>query len=53
MGIMKNNQQNEGIWKGDIDTSRIFNCDYTPQLINHGVNGTCNGLGYAGKGDTC
>ena len=49
---MKNAQQDEGIWKGDIDTSRIFNWDKTPQLTNYGVDGTCNGLVYADKDDT-
>ena len=51
---MKNAQQDEeGIWKGDIDTSRIFNCDKTPQFINYGVDETCNGLVCAGKGENC
>ena len=33
-GIMTNAEQDDnGIWRGDIDTSRIFNCDETPQFI--------------------
>ena len=46
-------QVEEGIWKGKIDTSRIFNCDETPQFINYGVDRTCTGLVYAGRGDAC
>jgi hypothetical protein len=53
-GIMTNAVQDDtGIWRGDIDTSRIFNCDETPQFINYGVDGTCTGLVYAGRGDAC
>ena len=36
-----------GVWEGDIDLSRIFNHDETPQFINYGVDGTPNGLVYA------
>lgn len=43
----------DGIWEGDIDTSRIFNHDETPQFVNYGVDGTALGLVYAGKGETC
>ena len=32
---------------------RIFNHDETPQFINYGVDGTPNGLVYAGRGDAC
>ena len=42
-----------GIWEGNIDLSRIFNHDETPQFINYGVDGTPNGLVYAGRGETC
>ena len=53
-GIMENAEQDDkGIWRGDIDTTRIFNCDETPQFINFGVDGTCTGLVYAGRGDVC
>ena len=38
-GIMTNAEQLEtGIWNGDIDTSRIFNNDETPQFISYGRN---------------
>ena len=51
---MKDNEQiDDGIWKGKIDTSRIFNCDETPQFVNYGVDGTSTGLVYAGKGEAC
>ena len=53
-GIMTDSKQvEEGIWNGNIDTSRIFNCDETPQFINYGVDGTATGLVYAGRGDAC
>ena len=42
-----------GVWKGDIDTARMFNFDETPQFINYGVDGTQSGLVYAAKGETC
>ena len=42
-----------GIWTGDIDTSRIFNHDETPQFVNYGVDGTPSGLVFAGKGEAC
>ena len=42
----------KGEWKGDIDTTRIFNNDGTPQFMNYGVDGT-SGLVYAGKGEQC
>ena len=46
-------KQENGIWTGDIDTSRIFNHDETPQFVNYGVDGTPNGLIYCGKGESC
>ncbi|XP_047131042.1 uncharacterized protein LOC124810350 isoform X2 [Hydra vulgaris] len=53
-GIMKNAKKvDEGVWKGDIDTTRIFNDDETPEFVNYGVDGTSTGLVYAGKGDVC
>ena len=53
-GIMKDSKKiSDGIWEGDIDTSRIFNHDETPQFVNYGVDGTALGLVYAGKGETC
>ena len=42
-----------GVWTGNVDTARIFNHDETPQFINYGVDGTPNGLVYAGRGDSC
>jgi len=42
-----------GIWSGDIDTSRLFNHDETPQFINYGVNATQSGLAYAARGESC
>ena len=42
-----------GVWVGDIDLSRIFNHDETPQFINYGVDGIPNGLVYAGRGEAC
>ena len=42
-----------GVWKGDIDTGRIFNNDETPQFVSYGVDGTSSGLVYAGRGDQC
>ena len=40
----------EGIWKRNIDTTRVFNSDETPQFIHYGVDGTSSGL-VAAKGD--
>ena len=42
-----------GVRVGDIDLSRIFNHDETPQFINYGVDGIPNGLVYAGRGEAC
>ena len=54
VGIFTNAVQEErGVWTGNIDTERIFNHDETPQFINYGVDGTPNGLVYAGRGDSC
>ena len=36
-----------------IHVTRVYNHDETPQLINYGVDGTPNGLVYAGYGDSC
>ena len=53
-GIMKNYEQvSPGVWKGDIDGSRVFNRDETPQAIRYGVDGTANNLAYCSKGETC
>ena len=53
-GIFKNPTKVEpGVWEGDIDTSRVFNHDETPQFVNYGIDGTANGLIYAGRGDPC
>lgn len=54
VGITKNDQQIEsGKWKGDIDLTRIFNHDETPQFVNYGVDVTPSGLVYAAKGESC
>ena len=42
-----------GVWTGQINTSRVFNHDETPQFINYGVDGTPNGLVYAGRRESC
>ena len=53
-GIFTNAEQDEpGVWRGDIDVIRMFNHDETPQFINYGVDGTPNRLVYAGRGETC
>ena len=41
------------MWIGKIDTTRVYNHDETPQFINYGVDGTPNGLVYAGRGESC
>ena len=41
----------DGVWRGTIDTSRILNHDETPQFINYGVDGTPKGIVYAAKGE--
>lgn len=43
----------EGVWTGDIETTRIYNHDETPQFINFGVDGTPSGLVYAARGENC
>ena len=54
VGIMTDGEQLEtGAWSGNVDTTRIFNHDETPQFVNYGVDGTPSGLVYAGKGETC
>ena len=45
--------QKSGVWSGEIDASRIYNHDETPQFIQYGIDGTPSGLYYAGKGETC
>ena len=53
-GIFTNAEQiGPGAWEGEIDTSRIFNHDETPQFINYGVDGTPNGLVYGARGESC
>ena len=46
-------QLDTGVWNGNIDMTRIFNHDETPQFVNYGVDGTPSGLVYAEKGETC
>ena len=49
-GIFTNTKQvAPGVWTGQINTSRVFNHDETPQFINYGVDGTPN----AGRGESC
>ena len=38
---------------GDIDTTRVYNHDGTPQFVNYGVKSNPNGLVYPGKGESC
>ena len=61
-GIFTNTKQvAPGVWTGQINTSRVFNHDETPQFINYGIDGTLNGLlyatpnglVYAGRGESC
>ena len=53
-GIMVDGKQTEaGVWEGNIDLRRVYNHDETPQFINYGVDGTANGLVYAGKVESC
>ena len=50
-GIFTNAKQIQpGVWTGKIDNTRVYNHDETPQFINYGVDGTPNGLVYAGRG---
>ncbi|XP_066924340.1 uncharacterized protein [Clytia hemisphaerica] len=52
--IFKNAEKVEpGVWTGDIDTSRVFNHDETPQFVNYGVDATQSGLAYAARGESC
>ena len=42
-GIMTNYEKVQpGVWKGDVDGSRVINRDETPQAIRYGVDGTAN-----------
>ena len=53
-GIMTNyNQVRPGVWNGEIDGSRVFNRDETPQAIRYGVDGSAKNLAYCGKGESC
>ena len=53
LGIATLNKVSEGVWEGEIDTTRIFNRDETPQFINYGVGGTGPALSYCGRGEEC
>ena len=46
-------QLETGVWQGDIDTTRVYNHDETPQFVNCGADGTPNGLVYVGRGESC
>ena len=51
VGIMINEQIIEkGVWDGTVDTSRIFNCDETPQFVKYEIDGTSFGLFILRKG---
>ena len=53
-GIFTNPEKVEnGVWTGEIDTTRLFNHDETPQFINYGVDATQSGLAYAARGESC
>ena len=55
-GIFTNaKKEGPGQWSGNIDTTRIFNHDETPQMMNYGVDGTASGRVIAGVGtsETC
>ena len=53
-GIMTNAKQiGPGKWEGNIDTSRVYNHDETPQFLNYGVDGTARNIFYCGKGEQC
>ena len=53
-GIFTNaNKVEDGSWTGDIDTTRVYNHDETPQFINYGVDGTARNVYYCGKGERC
>ena len=46
-------QETAGKWIGIVDLSRIYKFDETRQFINYGVDGTVNGLVYAGWAKEC
>ena len=53
-GIFTNAKQIQpGMWTGKIDTTLVYNHDETPQFISYGMDGTLNGLVYAGRGESC
>ena len=42
-GIMVAAEQSPpGSWNGNIELSRVFNHDETPQFVNYGVDGSCS-----------
>ena len=53
-GIFENAVKHDaGVWRGNIDTSRIIGHDETPQFINYGIDKTANRFVFYGKGDAC
>ena len=53
-GIFTNAVQLEpGVWEGNIDTSRIYNHDETPQFVRYGQGGAAPELVYCEKGKEC
>ena len=52
--IMTNAQQiSPGEWSGEVDESRVFNLDETPQSINFENNGSSPRLFYCPKREAC
>ena len=46
-------KQEPGVWKGDMDLSRIWAHDETPQFINFSSTGQSKKKIYAGTGHDC
>ena len=42
-----------GIWEGNVDMSRIYNHDDTPQFVKYGEGGAASELVYSPKGEEC
>ena len=46
-------QKSPGIWEGEVDVSRIWAHDETPQFINFNASGQSKKKIFAGSGDDC
>ena len=46
-------RDSDGNWTGQIDSTRVFNHDETPQFVQYGIDGTPSGLYFAGTGEPC